>query len=201
MPESRADRRRKEREGGGTPIWRRPEVLTGAIIAAIGIATFVIVVVLLSGGGGDDDDTASDPEATEVPIVFVPKTEDDVAIDALARRTVEALPNGQWPELYPSFTEEYHTRCPEEDFIAAGVESANQLGQSLQQISYVRLQNVDYLDATNVRMVIVGSVPQGEYTLEAFFQKIDGSWRIAPNPGTEGCNAFSRLSDPQTAAP
>lgn len=201
MPESRSDRRRREREGGGTPVWRRPEVLTGAVIAAIGLATFVIVVVLLSGSGGDDDDTASEPEATEAPVVFVPETAEDVAIDALARRTVEALPNGQWPELYPSFTEEYKARCPQEDFIAAGVESANQLGQSLQTISYVRLQNVDYLDDSSVRMVIVGSVPLGEYTLEAYFQKIDGSWRIAPNPETEGCNAFSRLSDPPTAAP
>lgn len=200
MPENRADRRRREREGGGTPFWRRPEVLTGAVIAAIGLATFVIVVVLLSGGG-DDGDTSSEPSATEEAVVFVPETADDVAIDALARRTVEALPNGEWPELYPSFTTEYQARCPQEDFIAAGVESANQLGQSLQTISYVRLQNVDYLDETNVRMVIVGSVPQGEYTLEAFFQKIEGSWRIAPNPDTEGCNAFSRLSDPPTPVP
>jgi hypothetical protein len=202
MPENRAARRRKEREGGGAPFYRRPEVLTGAIIAAMGIATFIIVIVLLSGGGdGDDGDTVGEPTATSEPVIFVPETADDVAIDQLARRTVEALPSGEWPALYTSFTQEYRDRCPEDEFIQAGVDSSEQLGQSLQTIEYVRLQDVQYLDDTNVRLVIVGRVPQGEYTLEALFQKVDDAWKIAPAPSTTGCNAFSRLSDPPTSAP
>lgn len=192
---SRAARRRKDRHApdGPPPVWRRRQFINGAIVAAIGLATIVAAVVLLSGGGDDDGTTAAGE--TPEPVVFVPETAEDVEIDALARRTVEALPQGSWPDLYASFTQQYQDRCPQEDFEAAGQESANALGESLSRIRYVRLENVAFEGADMVTMVIVGEVTeQGEYTLAAEFEREDGAWRIAPASGTTGCNAFSRLS-------
>ncbi len=44
------------------------------------------------------------------------------------------------------------------------------------------------------KAVIVGEIQGGQqYKLRSAFRKIDGSWKISPTEGTDGCNAFDRL--------
>ena len=47
------------------------------------------------------------------------------------------------------------------------------------------------LRSHSAQPVITGEIAgQGEYEIQAAFQKKDGTWKIGPLPGTQGCQAF-----------
>ena len=47
------------------------------------------------------------------------------------------------------------------------------------------------MNGSSAQAVIVGELAgQGEYQIQAAFQKVDGTWKIAPLPDTQGCQAF-----------
>lgn len=189
-------------------------LLTGFVLLLVGIA------LLASGGTGDGgaatgdveavppddavatadagataDDTgapASDEGAT--PDVSQTRTSDEEAIQWLARRSIEVLPAGQWPSLYDSFTSEFQQRCPRAQYDQVGVDAAAEQGDNLRLLRFKRLESVT-VDGSTAQAVIVGEVAgQSEYQIQAAFQKENGSWKIAPAPGTEGCAAFGRLT-------
>ncbi len=165
------------------------------------ILLIVLAAVLLSGGGGDSSPEASGPVAAGgSPAVtasgqpFVPAGEDGRAIEELARRSIDVLPRGEWPSLYDSFTAEYQQRCSRDAFALAGTAGAAALGSDLPLLRFKLLQDVQ-IDQGSASAVIVGElVGQGEYTVQGAFQKVAGVWLIAPAAGTDGCNAFNRLS-------
>jgi hypothetical protein len=106
-------------------------------------------------------------------VAFSPTTADDFAIEALARRSIEVLPAGQWPSLYDDFTQEFQTRCPRDAFIAGGEQNATELGAQLHLLGYKRLEDVVYTGDAATAVIV----------------------------GTEGCAAFNRLSDGDGASP
>lgn len=146
-------------------------VLLGALgLAAAAIAAIVVVLVLFVFGGEGDGDRDE--------------------IEALARRSVEALPAGEWPLLYDSFTTDFHERCSNDEFVQAGLESAANLGDDLPFLTFSRIEDVAIQEA-NARAVIVGQAPStGEFRVLALFKQEDGQWKLAPASGTEGCQAF-----------
>ena len=192
MSTGRSRRRRRREEP--RPIIGRTELIT-AIVVLAGVGLVLAVILLLSGGGDDDDDDAS--EATPVPTVtstpFAPADEDGQAIVELGRRSVEALPQGEWPALYDAFTQEFRDRCALADFIAAGDADAVSLGESLQNIRFRYLIDV-VIAGDTVSAVIVGAQVDAEYTIGTAYAREDGEWKIAPAEGTTGCSAFNRLS-------
>ena len=162
----------------------------------------VLAVVLFSGGDGDSSSPAASqpaaaagsPAVTASGQPFVPADEDGRAIEDLARRSIDVLPRGEWPSLYDSFTAEYQQRCSRDAFALAGIAGAAALGSDLPLLRFKLLQDVQ-IDQGSASAVIVGElVGQGEYTVQGSFQKVEGVWRIAPAAGTDGCNAFNRLS-------
>jgi hypothetical protein len=163
-------------------------------VLAVGLAVTVGALALFTSGGDDsgDDDTAA--------AVFSPTTPDDFAIEALARRSIEVLPAGQWPSLYDDFTPEFQARCPRAEFEAGGQQNATDLGAQLQLLGYKRLEDVVYTgDAATA--VIVGELRgQSEYAVSSAFQRVEGVWKLSPVEGTEGCAAFNRLSDASAPA-
>lgn len=171
---------------------RGGDLLAAALLGA-GVAVVLAAIVLMaagSGSGGEHPVTTASPPAA----LFSPSTADEQAVAELARRTVEALPQGRWPALYDEFTPEFQTRCPRDEFVAVGERDAAAQGSNLALIRYKGLRSASVTD-TSAEVVIVGTAAGGsEYTIRAYFQKVDGVWRIAPAPGTEGCAAFSRLS-------
>ena len=194
---SRSERRRAtKRQGTPDPsnhrLFGRREVI-GVALLAVGVLGTIGAVTLFANGGGDDTEA---PAAT-----FSPTTPDDFAIEALARRSIEVLPAGQWPSLFDDFTEEFRARCPREEFVAGGETNATELGTQLQLLGYVRLEDVVYSgDAATA--VIVGELRgQSEYTVGSAFQRVDGAWKLAPAAGTQGCAAFNRLTDASEASP
>lgn len=143
----------------------------GLLVSAGAVAAVVVVLVLFVFGGVSSDERE---------------------IESLARRSIEVLPAGEWPSLYDSFTAEFRQRCPEEEFIQAGVDSASALGDNLQFLRFKRVENVA-VEGDNARALIVGEVsgqPNSEYMSLALFRKEDGVWKLTPVADSEGCQAF-----------
>ena len=169
--EEKSSRRKRRRAASSTKPRRRVLLLVG-LAAAIG-AIVAAVVLIQPFGLGDG-------------------TSDEDAIESLARRSVEALPAGEWPSLYESFTREFQQRCPRQEFEQAGEDSASAQGDDLQFIRFKRVENVAIEDE-NARAEIVGEIggqPDSEYKLRALFRKEGGDWRISPVADSEGCQAF-----------
>ncbi len=176
----------------GTSLLRRTDVLI-AVLFGGGVILAAVIAVVLSNRGGDDTPPAA-PGATATAPPFSPVTEDEKAIQELSRLSIEVLPQGQWPSLYDSFTPEFQQRCPQEEFDRGGVQAAADLGSDLQLLRFKRLEQARISDTT-ASAVIVGEVEgKSEYSIQASFQQLDGVWKIAPAPNTQGCEAFSRLS-------
>ena len=184
----RSERRRDEREGKAPHSRRsRPINIWAAAFIGVGGTIMVVGAILIFSSGGED---GPDSDAG----IVMPVTSDEIALEALARRTIESLPNAVWPSLYPEFTDAYHQRCSIEEFTAAGQASAVEQGANLSRIRYVGVQSFD-VSETTAELVIVGEViDQLQYTTGADFEKVNDGWRIAPVAGTSGCEAFDRLS-------
>ena len=77
------------------------------------------------------------------------------------------------------------------------MEAAAELGDDLGLLTFFlefeRLVSVTIEDSS-AQAVITGEIAgQGEYQLQAVFQKEACDWKIAPAPDTQGCEAFGRL--------
>jgi hypothetical protein len=195
----RSERRRSARAGApsssGSPLFRKRDAIAVGVIAAV-IVGSVAGIALLSGGG---EDGVGGTSATAAPSVsaapaFVPSNPDEVAIEALARRSIEVLPAGQWPSLYDDFSPDFQQRCPRQEFVDGGARNATELGANLPLLAYKRLEQVSLAgDAGSA--VVVGEIRgQQEYSVQAAFQKVDGVWKLTGAQNTEGCAAFTRLS-------
>ena len=180
----------------GPALLRRADVLMAGVLGG-GVVLIVVIAVALSGGGGGTpagQQATAPPAPTTTGPPFSPVTDDEKAVQELARRSIEVLPEGRWPSLYDSFTPEFRQRCPQEQFNEGGVKAAQDLGADLARLGFKRLEQVTVTETT-ASAVIVGEVRgKSEYTVQAGFAKADGVWKIAPAPNTQGCEAFSRLS-------
>lgn len=177
-----------------------------AIVAVIGLAVIVVGVVLITSGGDDGEQVqppaqetpAAQPTAQQTPTAQpttdeVPTADDQAAIEALARSSIEVLPEGQWPTLYNAFTSDFRDRCPEAEFDQQGVQAAADLGDDLLLLGFSRVEELSVAGDSG-EAVIVGELEgQGEYKIQAAFRREDGVWKIAPAADTQGCEAFSRL--------
>lgn len=205
------DRRRRRRRDAADDAERAPTAPSmlrrSEVIAAAGLGVAVLLIltgVLLFGGGGGSSSpaptgapsgsAASAAVAVTATPVFSPSTAAELAIEALARRTIEALPQGQWPALYDSFTAQFQQRCSRDQFVAAGVEGARQQGSNLPSLRFQRLQSAS-VQGQSATAVVVGEVAGGvEYSIQESFALENGVWKIAAAPNTQGCEAFGRLS-------
>ncbi|SRR6266542_3170666 len=189
----RSERRRRLRAGRvpeRSLLSRRDLLIACAIAATVGIT--ILAVVLISRDSGGDNSSEQTVTETVFP-PYSPDSPDGVAIVQLARSSIEVLPRGEWPSLYDSFTAEYQQRCPKDQFVAAGEAGAQEQGTNLPLLRFVNLEQVT-IESDTAKAVIVGEI-QGirQYKLRAAFRRIDGSWKISPTEGTDGCNAFDRL--------
>ncbi len=133
----------------------------------------------------------SDEPARATP--SAPISKDEQAIQELARRSIEALPDGEWASLYDEFTPEYQQRCPQRQFVEAGEAGAAEQGANLALLKFKRLEDLT-IDGAAASGVIVGEIQgQSEYSVKGAFENVGGTWKIAPAPNTEGCQAFERL--------
>ncbi|SRR6266545_1183028 len=187
----RSDRRRRLRAGGDqqASLLRPRDLFVVAVMGGV-VLLIVVGVVVLSGGSDGAQDGVGAPSVS-APL-FSPSSPDEVAIAALARNSIEVLPRGEWPSLYESFTAEYQERCPRDEFVAAGEAGAAEQGDNLPLLGFVGLEAV-VIEGETATAVIVGEIRgASQYRVSGAFQKVDGTWKLAPAAGTEGCAAFNR---------
>ncbi|HUF53646.1 MAG TPA: hypothetical protein VMR52_07715 [Dehalococcoidia bacterium] len=188
---SRGERRRQSRDP--PPIIGRTEIIAAGVVFAA--AALTLGIVFLVSSGGDNDDAAAEPTpvaGTPTAAAFVPEDDTGRAILELGRRSVEALPSGQWPQLYDSFTQEFRDRCPREEFEAAGEADAAAQGDRLSELRFVKLINVQ-INVSSATAVIIGAIGADEYAIGTSYALENGEWKIAPPPEASGCNGFTRL--------
>ena len=190
-------RRRREPERRAFPLGRT-ETIAAAFLILGGLA--IIVAVIASSGGGGDDASASQTVAPTAAAIepsgapFNPTDADGLAITALAQKSIEVLPQGQWPTLYADFVPDFTQRCSQAEFVQAGVDAATNLGEDLALIGYVGMQDVT-LNGDTAQGTIIGELKgKSKYLVSASFQNVDGVWKIAPGPDTTGCQSFSVIS-------
>ena len=170
-------------------LLRPLELIIAAVLGGALLAAFVVFLLLRGGGDGSSANTVPSPLTATTP--------DEIAVESLGRQAVEALPKGEWPLLYDSFSPEFQARCPREQFVAAGEQDAQAQGDQLPLIRFVRLEDVVF-EGDTAKAVIVGEVTgQGEYRIRGAFQKVDGTWKLAPAGASEDCtSAFDRVASP-----
>lgn len=181
----------------GFPIGRSE--LIAAAFLIVGIVAIVAAVVVTQGG---DDEGASGVTATvtEAPLPSAsgvrlePTDADSEAIINLARRSIEVLPQGQWPSLYTDFVASFTQRCSVEEFTQAGIDSSADLSEDLQLLGFKYIQDVTITGDAAAGTIVGELRGKTEYQVDAAFAKEDGVWKIAPVPDTEGCSAFTVLS-------
>lgn len=191
---------------GPPPLLGRTELIATLFLLA-GVVVIVGGIILFAGGGSDDGDQGAGaitgtpigsasvtaaPGATDVP--FEPDNDDEEAIQELARKSIEVLPQGLWPSLYEDFTTEFRGRCSLSEFAQAGVEGAQALGDSLPLLGFKSMKNVTITGDTATGTIVGELRGQSEYEVQASFAREDGAWKLAPAPNTSGCSAFNRLS-------
>ena len=146
----------------------------------------LIGFVVFSGGGDTSEPAAGSPTVSPL------SAPDELAMQSLARESIEALARGKWPSLYDSFAPEFQQRCSRADFEAAGQTSAAEQGERLQRLRFVRLEDVS-IQGDTATAVIVGEITgESEYRVLGAFQKVAGVWKLAPAANTSGCSAFDR---------
>ena len=194
----RSDRRRDEREGKDTGPRRWPINIWATAFIGVGITIIVVGAVFFLSDGSDDGGPAETPAASASAassVLTAPITPDEIALEALARRMIEALPNLEWPSLYPEFTDDFRQRCSLEEFTAVGEAATEEQGANLTLIRYLGVESFNVSEPT-ARLTIVGEIiGRSQYTTGADFEKVDGVWRITPVADTSGCEAFDRLSE------
>jgi hypothetical protein len=196
---SRSQRRRKDksRNGGGRP--RLPLGRTERIaVAFLGIGLITILGAFLITraltNNSDSDSTASAASTTSASSGGSASDENDIR--ALARRSIEVLPQGEWPSLYNDFTADLQARCTLADFTQAGVDSATNLGASLQQLEFHDMKDLS-ITGDSASATIVGDIrgkTDSQYDVEAAFAREGGRWKLTPASGTAGCQAFNVLN-------
>jgi len=183
MP-GRPERRRRQRaavNAGGaasTSTLIRPRELLIAAIAGGGLLAMLAVFLIFRGG----DQT--------------PSKADEQAIEALSRESIDSLPRGEWPSLYDSFTPEFQQRCPRAEFEAAGEAGAREQGDKLPLLRFVRVEDVAIQGETATATIVGEITGESEYKVRASFQKLEGTWKLAPAASLGGCAAFDRVAQP-----
>lgn len=176
------------------PLGRSELIAAGFLV--IGIVAIVLAVVVTQGGGSDGNG-ATGATATGTPppsasgVILQPDNFDSQSIIDLARRSIEVLPQGQWPSLYDDFTAAFQARCTAEQFAQAGIDSSNQLGSDLALLGFKHIQDVVFSGDTATGIIVGELKGKSEYQVESAFAKEGGVWKIAPVKDTAGCSAFS----------
>lgn len=178
------------------PILPRTDFLLAGILGA-GVLILIVAVIIFAGGRGSSTpatNTARPASSLASGQASSVNPGDRQAIETLARRSIEVLPQGQWPSLYDSYTRPFQQRCSRDAFALAGQTAEQQLGSDLSRLQFKRIEQLS-ISGDSATTTIVGQLQGGsEYSLQGAFQRENGVWKFAPAPGTQGCNAFNRIS-------
>lgn len=192
---ARRPRRGSDKNLPSFPLGRSELIAAGFV--AIGAIAIVLAVILTQGGDDNGGGEVTQPTGQPLPsasgVPLEPTDADSEAIIALSRKSIEVLPQRQWPSLYEDFTKGFQSRCPKEAFDQAGVDTETNLGADIDLLAFKFVQDAALTEESGVATIVAEVTGKYEYQVNAGFRKEDGVWKLAPVANTEGCSAFTVL--------
>lgn len=139
------------------------------LILALAGAILVLAVACGDGGGGSDEEQ----------------------IGQLNQDVFRHLKDERWSKMYELYSQEFQARCPRDEFLGGMLIGKALLGEGewedlLKEMKLIAVDNIQVGGDTAMADVTAEVLGERE-TRTQHYVKEDGRWRLAPDPGTEGC--------------
>lgn len=140
-------------------------------LATAGIMTLLAAVACGGDGGGPASDEAQ--------------------IHQLTGDTFNYLQQERWSNIYDLYSQEFQDRCRRDEFIGQFVELKALLGEKefkdlFKEMKLVAAENIQ-IQGDTATAEVTSKFWGEERTGTAYYVRENGKWRIAPQPGTQGC--------------
>jgi hypothetical protein len=117
---------------------------------------------------------------------------DETQIRQLNEDTIDYLKQERWSKMYDLYSQEFQDRCSHDDFVGDLVMAKAFLGEGewkdmLEELKLVTVENIQIQGDTATAEVTSYFMGE-EQTKTGYYIREDGKWRLAPAPGSEGCN-------------
>lgn len=146
---------------------------------------FLALVSACGGGGGASSDEKAIRDLT-----------------ALLHDTVKAE---KWGEVYDLMSSGFKARCTRDDFVsgitgAIPPEAQEQFRESLRSVRLVDVEQIQ-ISGTTAHASVLTEDFEGRKRNTIYYAREEGTWRVAPDPDTEGCTTESGPPPGGTSTP
>lgn len=129
---------------------------------------------------------------------------DEDQIRQLNQDVLSYLKQERWSKIYGLYPQEFQDRCPRDEFIGQVVMAKALLGEGewkdlIEEVKLVAVENIQIQGDTATAEVTSKFLGEEETKTE-YYVKEDGKWRLAPDPGTEGCETEAEEVEVATPA-
>jgi len=117
---------------------------------------------------------------------------DEAQIRQLEQDSIDYSKEDSWSKFYDLSSQEFQERCPRDDFLDQVVTTKELFSEGewkdmLEELKLVTVENIQIQEDTATAEVTSYSMGE-EQTETDYYVKEDGKWRLAPAPGSEGCD-------------
>lgn len=140
-----------------------------ALILASAAAVLLIAVACGDGGGGSDEEQ----------------------IRQLNQDVFQHVKDERWSKMYELYSQDFRDRCSQDEFLGGMLMGEALLGEEewedlLKEMKLIAVENIQIEGDTATADVTAEVLGERETETDRYVRE-DGRWRLAPDPGTEGC--------------
>jgi len=130
---------------------------------------------------------------------------DEEQIRQLNQDVFRHLKDERWSKIYELYSQDFQDRCPRDEFVGEVLMAKALLGEAewkdlLKELKLVAVENIRIGGDIATAEVTAEFLGERETETEHYVRE-DGSWRLAPDPGTEGCETEADEEEIPTAPP
>jgi len=153
------------------------------LIVVSAAAVLLLVVACGDGGGGSDEEQ----------------------IRQLNQDVFHHVKEERWSKIYELYSQDFRDRCPRDEFLGGMVMAKALLGEGewqdlLEEMKLIGVENIQIEGDTATADVTAEVLGERETETERYVRE-DGRWRLAPDPGTEGCQTEADGEEIPTTPP
>jgi len=153
------------------------------LILAVAGAILVLAVACGDGGGGSDEEQ----------------------IRQLNQDVFRHLKDERWSKMYELHSHDFRDRCPRDEFVGGMLMARALLGEGewedlLREMKLIAVENIQIDGDIGTAEVTAEVLGERETKIE-YYVREDGRWRLAPDPGTKGCQTEAGEEEIPTAPP
>lgn len=142
------------------------------ILPAAGLLMLLAMAACGGGGGGSESDEGQ--------------------IRQLYENAFDYVKQERWSKTYDLYSQEYRDRCPHDEFVGQFLMPKEILGENewkdlLEEAKVVATENIQIQGDTATAEITAYFMGE-ESTETEYYVREDGKWRLAPAPGSEGCD-------------